>query len=210
MQLASLTPVTAGTPGCSGIFQTKATANGRDSSNSSILIVPPQALIWQMVSEAGDYNLGSDPGNVVQQSVGVAGRNRFGQTGFGGVSTYQGLIDSGQVASGTRPSTGVMPALDNAAGVFSGAVGDIVGGAECYWSPQKDEMPFIQAALNSHSTGFPAGVRDPNCYQAGKQIVWRISMPLNIRGDTDLYQGAPAVLFERPRGANDPAVVQIP
>jgi hypothetical protein len=99
---------------CRAVFNIYAFANLQPSGNIAVLTVPPQALIWQMASEAGGYDLSSDPGNVAQLSVGVAGRNRFSLSGFSGVSTYNGLVDGSQVASGNRPSNGIQPELDAA------------------------------------------------------------------------------------------------
>lgn len=162
-----------------------------------------------MTSEAGGFTANAIP----QQSVGVVSQNRFNRPEFGSPTTYNQIVDSGQVASNQRPSNGVEPQLDNAVAVFTGLAGDIVGGSTCYWSPQNSEMTPIQAAFTSGTTTFPSGTLDPRCYYtwgsgggSQTQIVWKTSMPNNVLSG---YQNAPAFLFERQRSPTDPSVIQI-
>lgn len=219
--------VTSATSSCSGVLNIAAIVNSLYVAGGTVLTVPPQVMIWQMTNEAGDYNTSNDPTGIVQRSVAWAIRNRFSNPGggFSGQTTYNGIaairVPSVQEA-GTQcpttpsdpncPLTGVEPQLDNALSVFTApASGDIVGGGVCYWSPQTTEWTTVQQALASPTTTFPMGLLNPSCYPAAtRQIVWKTSMPLNIRGDTNLYQGAPAFLFIRTRDPSAPSVVQIP
>jgi hypothetical protein len=212
-------PVTAGAAGCSGIFQTKATANGRDSSNSSGVVVPPQALIQQLHKEAHGYTdvPSLDPQQVVQRSVGMTDLNRFAYSStfalFHGVSTFQDLIaqrNPTQVASdGTTDGPVIL--IDNAAAVFSKQIADPTGGSCCYWSPFDWETEIVMAKLQTQTTTFPVGLLDPQCFCypdcSNSQIVVKSSMPLNTGQDKT---NSPAFMFVRQRTSTQPAVVQIP
>jgi hypothetical protein len=99
--------------------------------------------------------------------------------------------------------------LRNAARVFTGEIGNIVGGAKCHWSPEAAEWQIIQAALISKTTVFPSGLKTPGCWQSlPRQIVYTSGISLNSRGG--VYANAPAFVFLRKRQATAPAVVEIP
>lgn len=50
----------------------------------------------------------------------------------------------------------------------------------------------------------------PSCFGALGQIIWKTSMPNNVRTDAGgIYLGAPAYLFVGLRPANAPAIIQI-
>jgi hypothetical protein len=139
------------------------------------------------------------------------------------------VIETTSISSYPDPAA-VTFATENAAEVFGVAsvdptqtqyltagASDIVGGAGCYWSPQylREFVPIQnQYQTAPDSTTLPTGLLLPVCYtQAGQspQIVWRASMPNNIRSDSGgIYLNAPAFLFVRNRSSNDPAIVQIP
>lgn len=191
---------------CSGIFSVEVCSPAQASSPTDV-IVPPQAILLQMFGETvGAYD-GST--NIPELSVAWAGFNRFAYSGqtylFNGVSTWQALIDSGNVADRGTPTNGQEPELDNAVAVFTGAGGDITGGATCYWSPTNTQMGAVQAAFQSQTTAFPSGTGAPTCWGAatyGAQIVWKTSMPNNL---VPGYQSAPAFLFMRARPSSSRA-----
>jgi len=206
--------VTASQPDCSGVFTLLATASIYSSQNSVTVVVPPQALIRQMVGEAHGFSdqPSLDPNQVAQISVGVAAKNRFNLQEFNYPTSWQQLQGAGQIATSTV-SNGPPVVIGNAVAVYTGLVdGTYVGGATCYWSPTTTQFQIIQNQYqtNPNSTTTPSNTGDPGCYTVGgryPQFVWKVSMPSNTRPD---YAGAPAFLFVRNRNASDPAIVQIP
>jgi hypothetical protein len=201
-------------PNCSGIFNVfVANGPGGVTSNFMTVVVPPQALIRQMVGEAGIFGLSVDPNQLAQKSVGVAVENRFTLSGFYGYTNWEQFQDAGYTATSTTQN-GPPVVIDNAALVYTGAVtGTLVGGAPCYWSPTYAQFQTVQGQFESQpaSTILPSAVGRPQCYaDSVAQIVWKTSMPNNIRTDASgAYLNAPAFLFIRLRNPGDLAIVQI-
>lgn len=203
----------ASTGDCSGVIGTYAAALGV-TSNTATIVVPPAPLVRQMLGAARDYTLtspGSDPGQVAQRSVGIAAKNRFGRPEFGSGTSWLFFQQNGSIENYfgfTYPQL----TTDNAAAVYTGQVNSgFVEDGVCYWSPQNFETTIIQGLANSQTTQTPTGLLWPGCYPAGqRQIVWKTSMPTNIRSDTQVYNASPAFMFIRTRQANQPVVVQIP
>jgi hypothetical protein len=208
-------PVSAGQAGCSGIFSVRARANGVDSLNTSAVIVPPQILIQMLYGEAnGQPRKAVNPDFVSQPALGVATRNRFAQTGWGGVTTYQAAITPLQfMGIATSVLNGPDPELRAAAEVYSGVTNVSVLDAGCFFTPTVSGWNAIQAAYQNQDAQVPSVSFDPRCYQAdpvnypyGRQLVIKTTIGLNASGN-----GAPAFIFERPRPqASDPAVIEIP
>jgi hypothetical protein len=163
-------------------------------------------MIRTVVGEAG-----GQPGDIDQQSLLAVGRNRFGDRDFGRPSTWQQvLVPSQFYGAGNTTADGPDQELRNAALVFTGEVGDVVGGATCYWSPRNAQWANIQVALGSGTTTEPVGAGIPDCWSGQpRQIVYKASVGLNISGGSDFNQ-APAFVFLRKRKSTAPAVVQIP
>ncbi len=204
------TTVTAGAAGCSGIFNAIATTNGKVSTGSTKIVVPPQILIKMLVGEAGGQ---SAAGDMTQPAIGVAARNQFGDADFGSPSTYQAAIIPEQFDGLNDPvanalANGPEPPLTHAAGVFSNVVGAIVENATCFWSPTTAEWTIVQAALDSGTTTFPENLFDPDCYDASeRQILIKTSVADNASGGNK--EGAPAFLFIQERDPTAPAVRRI-
>jgi hypothetical protein len=203
---------------CSGIYVVAATAGGTFSSNSTFVVVPPQALMQGMYGEAhgqvAQYGF-NDPD---EHALGIALRNRLGdQNGFPGFNaTYQAAIVSSQVngfdpsrTAWTNPDGSPTAELNNAAAVFDGASSVSVANAKCFFSPSgQDWVNLIRPALNSGSTVLPVVAYDPGCYggpRGHEQFVYKASISMNADGS-----GAPAFIFAQSRNLTDPAVIQIP
>ena len=159
-----------------------------------------------MNGEAGGQTA---PGDMSQSALGVAARNRFGDsTFFAGATNYQNTITPAQFLGLNNPAgqvqDGPEPALSNAAGVYARLVGDIVGGSQCFWSHTLAQWQTVQAALTSGQTNFPQNTGAPACYNSvagmGPQIVIVGSVGQSTRGG--VFAGAPAFLFTRPRNIN--------
>jgi hypothetical protein len=203
-------PVTASAPNCSGDFS----VTGSGTENVINVVVPPQALVRQMMGEARGFSEkpSLDPNQVAQRSVGIAAKNRFTLPGFGGYMTWQDMQAAGQIAT-WNVLDGPLIVIDNAVAVYTGLVGSsFVGGASCYWSPTTTQFQTIhnQYQASPNSTALPSNTGKPNCYtQPGQyaQIVWKISEPDNTLPG---FIGAPAFMFIRQRNASDPAIIQIP
>jgi hypothetical protein len=134
-------------------------------------------------------------------------KNRFSNPGFGSPLTWQAVITSAQYNGiNTAITTGVSPELANAVALYTGAIGDIVGGSPCFFSPTSSGWSAILSAYNSQTSTVPSVTADPLCYGSDRQLVWKASIGNNANGS-----GAPAFVFERQKAAgNNPAVVQIP
>ena len=211
------TVVTASAAGCSRIAEgVRASASGSISTNTATIVVPPQIMIRTVIGEAG-----GQPGDIDQMSLLSTAVNRFGVHGFGGArdrdstgrrtGTWQGVLTAPlqYLGSSNQTNTGPDQPLRNAARVFSGEVGDIVGGAPCYYSPTYAQFQFIAAALHSGQTEFPIEAEGPKCFKAAvRQIVVKTSVGANMSPGV-LYAGAPAFVFIRERRRRDPAVVRI-
>jgi hypothetical protein len=200
--------VRAAPAGCSNIFDgVRSIVSGTLSTNAAQLVVPPQIMIKTVVGEAG-----GQPGDIDQQALLAVGRNRFGDRDFPGgrTATWQAVLIPGQFYGASDPTTnGPDQELRNSALVFTGEVGDIVGGSPCYWSPTTTQWTNIQAALKSQTKTEPTNVGIPSCYASvARQIVVKSSIGVNTRGGD--YSNAPAFVFLRKRKNNDPAVVEIP
>jgi hypothetical protein len=78
------------------------------------------------------------------------------------------------------------------------------------YPPNADGSFYITQSQPS-STTLPGGTGRPQCYaDNAAQIVWKTSMPNNVRTDAGgAYLNAPAFLFIRQRNPSDPAIVQI-
>jgi hypothetical protein len=177
------------------------------STNSLRIIVPPQVMIQMLVGEAG-----GQPYDVEQQSILVSARNRFDDGDFPPKSsTWQGVLTSPGQYDGLPNGTtnGPERELNNAARVFSGEVGDIVAGAQCYWSPTNAQWAIVQTALQSGTANMPLNTNSKCWTNATRQLVYKASIGLNVSGGAN-YAGAPAFVFARKRLSNAPAVVQIP
>ena len=140
----------------------------------------------------------------------LSGHPRGAYTG-GAAATWQSvLVPSQFYGASNATTTGPERELRNAALVYSGDVGDIVGGASCLWSPTNAQWTVIQTALNSGTTDFPSStaIGVPNCFaDVPRQIVYKESISLNRSpGSTS----APAFVFLRQRTQTDPAVISIP
>jgi len=70
--------VTAGTAGCSGVFDVVGTAGSNSTTGSTRVRVPPQIIIKMLVGEA------SVQGDTDQMAIAVSARNRFGSSDFPG------------------------------------------------------------------------------------------------------------------------------
>lgn len=204
------TIVTAAPANCSRIFDNVRAQVGQTVSTNSVkIVVPPQIMVKVIVGEAG-----GQPGDTDQQAIIVTGRNRFGDSGFPGgtTATWQAvLVPAAYYGANNGTTNGPDQELRNASKVFTGEIGDIIGGAKCYWSPTNSQWSIIQAALQSGTKQFPSGTGVPGCWQNQKrQIVYKASVGLNVSGGNN-YSNAPAFVFLRllPHN-NDPAVVQIP
>jgi hypothetical protein len=202
------TTVTASPAGCSGINTVRASDGSITSVNTTQVVVPPQVMIKTLVGEAV-----SQP-DTDQLSLLSTARNRFGDSNFPGgtAATWQGVLIPGQfygAADGT--ANGPDQELSNASQVYTGAVGDIVAGCKCLWSPTNTQWSTIQAALQSGTKTLPSNVDAPACWgNQKKQIVVKASVALNMSGDPN-KANAPSFVFMRLRpNANDPAVIQIP
>lgn len=200
--------VTASPAGCSTIANNvRARVGAVSSTNSTQIVVPPQVMIKMLVGEAG-----GQPDDVDQHSILVSARNRFGDRRFPGGrdGTWQAVLIPAQYYGASDPTTnGPDRELRNAADVFTGTIGDIVATSKCYWSPTFAQWQNVQAAIMSGTTTFPTGTGAPDCFQSTRrQIVHKTSIGLNTRGG--VYSNAPAFVFIRERGVNDPAVVSIP
>lgn len=205
-------PVTSGDVGC-GVLATnvRPSAGPNVSVTTGKIIVPPQIMIKLVVGEAG-----GQPNDVDHQAILVTARNRFGDTeyfgGYGGAeATWQAVLLPGQfkglLAPGL-PENGPEQPLRNAGRVFAGEVGDIVGGAQCFFSPTADQWKEIQEAFTLGSTSVPVITDDPGCFPRSiRQFVIKASIGASTRGG--IFQGAPAFVFVRRRQPNEPAVVQI-
>jgi hypothetical protein len=201
--------VSASPTNCSGVFGTFATAAGKSSSSSQI-VVPPQPLIRVLYREALAYQQQPelDPNGIAQKSIGWCMRNRFGDSVyFSGQNTYQAIMDSGQVAN--SPIThGPDTTLANAASVFLGSGADPTGGSSCFWSPTDTEYTAALGALSAGVVAFPPGIGAPSCFPSSiRQAVIKMGMPNNTQAGST---GAPAFMFLRTRSSGAPAVVQIP
>jgi hypothetical protein len=202
--------VTASPAGCSRILdEVRGNVPGGIQSPPIKVIVPPQIMIRTVLGEAG-----GQPGDLDQQSLLVVARNRFGDSAFPGgtASTWQDvLIPSQFYGANDSTANGPDQELLNAGRVFAGEVGDIIGGAKCYWSPTTLEWTSIQAALNSGTATFPSGTGAPSCWSGQiRQIVVKSSLGLNVSGGS-AFQNAPVFVFLRLRPqAQDPAVISIP
>jgi hypothetical protein len=96
-------------------------------------------MIRTVIGEAG-----GQPGDVDQQSLLAVGRDRFGDRDFGRPTTWQQvLIPSQFYGANDTTADGPDQELRNAALVFTSEVGDIVGGAKCYWSRRNAEWAII-------------------------------------------------------------------
>jgi len=202
---------------CSGVFDVLGYYGASVSTTPTTIYIPPQMIGIQMYSETymGQYDGIS---NIPELSVATAAQNRFSQSGFttNGVAMTNWQTLS-QVAQCCTPAPGQEPELDNAVQVFTGALGDIVGGAACYWSPSNAEYAILQSALSTGSTSYPSGLSDPKCFTYGSnpfgsttQVVLKASMPPNIRTDVGGYNLAPAFAFEGQRSPGAPFVVTVP
>ena len=203
------TTVTAGPPDCSRIFNdVRAQVGSTASTNSTKIVIPPQIMIKMIVGEAG-----GQPGDTDQHAILASARNRFGDGMFPGgtTSTWQHVLIPSQypgVSNGT--TNGPNRELRNAAQIFTGEIGDIVGGTKCYWSPTYSQWLNIQAALQSATKKFPSNTGVSDCWRnLTRQIVYKASIGLNVSGGST-YANAPAFVFLRLRQQNVPAVVQIP
>jgi hypothetical protein len=199
--------VTAAPAGCSSIFDNvRANVGTTSSTNATKIVVPPQIMIKVVVGEAG-----GQPGDIDQQSLLAVGRNRFGDRDFGRPATWQAVLIPSQFYGANDPTTdGPAQELQNSAKVFTGEVGDIIGGSKCYWSPTNAQWANIEAAFISGTKTEPANAGIPDCWSGKpRQIVDKASVGLNVSGGAN-YNQAPAFVFLRQRTKNDPAVVQIP
>lgn len=201
--------VTAASAGCSGIFDNvRAQIGATQSSNTTQVVVPPQVMIKTVVGEAG-----GQPGDIDQQSLLSVALNRFGDSAFPGGTgaTWQGVLIPSQFYGASNGTTnGPTRPLNNSAKLFTGEVGDIIGGAKCYWSPTNSQWSKIQNALSPPTTSFPGGTGAPGCWSGQpRQIVYKASVGTNVSNGNQ-YNNAPAFVFLRLRQATDPAVVQIP
>ena len=189
----------------SGIFTASASAFGANSHTITIT-VPPQVLIQVLYGEANGQPRNGD--SVSEPAIGSSMRNRFGNSAFPGTpTTWQAVIIPTQYDGiNTSTTTGVNPELNNAVALFTGTVGDIVGGSTCFFSPNAAAFAAIQNAYTTQATVVPTVANDPTCYGGNRQLVWKTSVGNNANGN-----GAPAFIFERPKtNSSDPAVVQIP
>ena len=173
------TTVTAGPYICSGVFNALAVVNGTTSSNATTVVVPPEAIIEQMLGSAFGFVPAIDPGQIAQRSISVAILNRFTQpANFFNATTWQAMhsitppvIEQADFGDQRYTPSIVANSIANAAAVFAAPVltpgdptllagsNDLIRGATCYWSPLAEEIPFVQAALSSGTTTFP--VHDP-------------------------------------------------
>jgi len=198
--------VIASPSGCSGIFSNvQSQVGSRTSQNSAKIVVPPQIMIQTVVSEAG-----GQPGDIDQQSLLVVARNRFGDGQFAqGATAWQQQLGTSDFTQSTTTNGPDRP-LNNSSQVFTGDVGDIVGGGKCYWSPTNSQWSRIQTALGSGTTTFPNNTGVPGCWSTQpRQIVYKSSVGLNVSNSSQ-YRNAPVFVFLRLRQSTDPAVIQIP
>ncbi len=203
-------PVSADGSGCSGsgIFSVRARANGRDSSNESTIVVPPQVLIQMLYGEANGQPRGV--GDLVsQRAIGVAARNRLTQP-IWRVASYQDVITKEQFDGiETTIVNGPDYELAAAAEVYSRTTDVSVLNAGCFFSPTASAWATIQSAFSSQTTVVPTVAGDPRCYNMtafGRQLIIKRSIGMNANGS-----GAPAFIFEQQRDSEaDPAVIEIP
>jgi hypothetical protein len=172
------------------------------ASSTTEVTIPPQKIIQMLHGEANAYN------ETTQTSLGSVAWNRMvNGGGWFDVSTWQAAINGNfQGPDGT--TNGISPELDRAASLYRGQVGDIVGGAGCFWSPTNSEWTNIGNAWATNSTTFPSNSGAPSCYgssSTGRQILVKTGVENNHRPG---YTNAPAFVFLRPRPASgDPAVI---
>jgi hypothetical protein len=203
------TTVTASPAGCSRIFSdVRALVGSATSTNGVTITVPPQIMIKVIIGEAQ-----AQPGDTDQHVILSTARNRFGDSDFPGgtAGTWQAVIIPSEFYGASNGTTnGPDRELRNAAQVFTGAIGDIVGGSKCLWSPTNSQYSRIQTALSSGTTTFPSNTGAPACWgNLARQIVVKQSVGLNVSNGNQ-YRNALAFVFMRRRAATDPAVVQIP
>jgi hypothetical protein len=199
--------MSAAPAGCSGVFTVFAAAGATTTTNLTQVVVPPQILLQMMYGEAHGQAAMYGAADPSEQAVGVAARNRFGDTQyFSGSTTYQNAITLSQFNGiNTSITTGTVPELANAAAVFGGTSAVSVANAKCFFSPTAAGWALIQAALNSGTTVLPVAAKDPKCYRANRQFVYKQSISANVNGS-----GAPAFIFEQWRSPTAPAAIQIP
>jgi hypothetical protein len=164
------------------------------------VFIPPQKLIQMLRGEANGYS------ETVHFALARVAKNREGDSGFGSPSSWQAAINNDFQGTNTSITTGVAPELGRAVTLFVGGVGDIVGGAKCFWTPSVSEWGNISAALSSGTTTFPSGAGAPGCWGGiPRQIVVKNSVEQHHSWN------APVFVFLRPREVpSDPAVVSIP
>ncbi|MFQ5663804.1 MAG: hypothetical protein ACE5HL_08230 [Terriglobia bacterium] len=192
--------VSASPAGCSGVFSTRASADGVPSTNTTTVRIPPQKIIQMIEAEAGGTG-----NNSAMTAVAIVARNRIRDTQFfDSDTTYQNTIRSGQFAF-TGTATGIQPELNIAVGVFTGATQDNTCGSLAFWSPTPAEWQIVQDAIASGQTDFPPGTGAPNFqdpFQSRRQIV-------HIQAVGFKADGQPNFLFLRSRSLTVPAAVQL-
>jgi hypothetical protein len=96
-----VTAVTASPYTCSGVFNAlatvygkTATVSGSNSNAGTTVVVPPEAMIEQMLGAANGFTPAFDAGQIAQRSVSVAVLNRFADSSmFNGLTTWQAMHD---------------------------------------------------------------------------------------------------------------------
>lgn len=181
--------------------------------------MPPLDLIQVLYGEASGQARNGD--TVSEPAVGSAIKNRFGNSAFPGGSSaqYQNVITSGQFAglsvgsfiTNSSQSQVAQYELPVVSSLFTGAQGDTVAGAPCFFSETPSDWTNIKAALQSGTTTYPSlSGNDPRCFALttyGPQIVYKASIGTSI----GYGGGVPAFVFQRQRtSASTPVVVEIP